>query len=103
MRFHRNAQDDPDSSLWIGQTGFLSDRSSVMRILNKYALPAGLDRINPHAFGHTFASMYLKANRGDQRRLARLLGHVSLNTAMIYTEPDMEDLAERMKRVEAGG
>jgi len=35
--------------------------------------------------------------------LARLLGHVSLNTVMIYTEPDMEDLAERMERVEVGG
>jgi site-specific recombinase XerC len=45
----------------------------------------------------------LKANKGDLRGLARLLGHVSLNTVMIYTEPDMEDLAERMERVEAGG
>jgi integrase len=35
--------------------------------------------------------------------LARLLGHASPNTVMIYTEPDMEDLAERMERVEAGG
>jgi hypothetical protein len=32
-----------------------------------------------------------------------LLGHIDLDTVMIYTEPDMEDLAERMERVEAGG
>jgi site-specific recombinase XerD len=94
--------DDPDAPLWIGQSGSLSHRSSVMRILNKYTLLAGLDRINPHALRHTFAGRYLKANKGDLRGLARLLGHVSLNTVMIYTEPDMEDLAERMERVEAG-
>ena len=81
----------------------MSYRSSVMRILNKYSLLAGLDRINPHALRHTFATRYLKANTGDLRGLARLLGHANLNTVMIYTEPDMEDLAEHMERVEAGG
>jgi integrase/recombinase XerC len=94
--------DNSDAPLWIGQSGTLSHRSSIMRILNKYTLLSGLDKINPHALRHTFASRYLKANKGDLRGLARLLGHVSLNTVMIYTEPDMEDLAERMERVEAG-
>ena len=28
-----------------------------------------------------------------------LLGHVSLNTVMVYTEPRLEDLAARMERV----
>jgi site-specific recombinase XerD len=102
MQTHPEAN-NPDAPLWIGQSGSLSHRSSVMRILNKYTLLAGLDRINPHLLRHTFASRYLNANKGDLRGLARLLGHVSLNTVMIYTEPDMEDLAERMERVEAGG
>jgi integrase/recombinase XerD len=95
--------DNPDAPLWIGNSGGLSHRSSVMRILNKYALIAGLGRISPHTLRHIFATRYLKANKGDLRGLARLLGHVSLNTVMIYTETDMEDLAERMERVEAGG
>jgi site-specific recombinase XerC len=95
--------DNPDAPLWLRQSGSLSHRSSVMRILTKYALLAGLERINPHLLRHTFASRYLKANKGDLQGLARLLGHVSLNTVMIYTEPDIEDLVERMERVEAGG
>ena len=33
------------------------------------------------------------------RGLAELLGHASLNTVMVYTEPRLEDLAERMERV----
>jgi site-specific recombinase XerD len=74
-----------------------------MRILNKCTPLAELDRISPHTLRHTFATRYLKANKGDLRGLARLLGHVSLNTVMVYTEPDMEDLAERMERVEASG
>ena len=37
---------------------------------------------------------------GDVRGLARLLGHSSLDTVMVYTEPSMEDLTERMERVE---
>jgi site-specific recombinase XerD len=28
-----------------------------------------------------------------------LLGHSNLNTVMIYTEPRLEDLAQRMERV----
>ncbi len=96
-------RDDPDAALWMGPRGPLSHRSSVLRVLNKHALQAGLDRVNPHALRHTFATRYLKANPGDLRGLARLLGHASLNTVMIYTEPDMDDLAERMERMEQGG
>ena len=48
---------------------------------------------------HTFATRYLAANLSDVRSLAALLGHASLNTVMVYTEPRLEDLAERMERV----
>ena len=34
--------------------------------------------------------------------MAALLGHANLNTVMIYTEPRLEDLAERMERVKQG-
>ena len=38
---HSN-DNDPDSSLWIGTRGALTHRSSVLRLLQKYALQAGL-------------------------------------------------------------
>ncbi|MCP4045449.1 MAG: hypothetical protein GY732_05610, partial [Gammaproteobacteria bacterium] len=41
-------------------------------------------------------------NPADLRGLARLLGHANLNTVMIYTEPTMNDLAERMERMDTG-
>lgn len=96
-------QDNPNALLWVGTRGPLIHRTSVARILDSYALSAGIGEINPHALRHTFATRYLKANPGDLRGLARLLGHTNLSTVMIYTEPDMDDLAERMERMEQGG
>lgn len=92
--------DNPEAPLWVGRQGRLSHRSSVSRILEKYALQAGLEPVNPHALRHTFGTRYLNANPDDLRGLARLLGHTSLDTVMVYTEPSMEDLTARMERVE---
>ena len=69
-------------------------------MLEKYSIWAGIESVNPHALRHTFATRYLQANPDDLRGLARLLGHTSLDTVMIYTEPTMDDLSERMERVE---
>ena len=95
--------DNPKAPLWLGAAGALKHRSSISRILDKYALRAGLEVVNPHALRHTFATRYLAANPGDLRGLARLLGHANLNTVMIYTEPTIDDLVERMERVESEG
>jgi len=91
--------DDPDAPLWWGQRGPLTDRSAVNRMLAKYARRAGVAPFGPHVLRHTFATRYLAANPDDLRGLAALLGHRSLNTVMIYTEPRLEDLAQRMERV----
>ena len=69
-------------------------------MLEKYAIQAGIESVNPHALPHTFATRYLKANPDDLRGLARRLGHASLNTVMLYTEPNLDDLTQRMERVE---
>jgi integrase/recombinase XerC len=96
----RPDKDNPEAPLWIGPRGGLSHRSSVIRLLEKYALQAGIEPVNPHALRHTFATRYLNANPSDLRGLARLLGHTSLDTVMIYTEPTLDDLSARMERVE---
>ena len=45
---------DPDAPLWTGNTGSIGHCSSVMDILKKYALLAGLEKIKPRALRHTF-------------------------------------------------
>ena len=84
---------------WWGKRGPLTHRSAVLRILQKYAIRAGLDALSPHILRHTFATHYLKANPDDLRGLAALLGHSDLNTVMIYTEPSHKDLINRMERM----
>jgi site-specific recombinase XerD len=91
---------NPQAPLWIGRRGQLTQRSSVKRMLEKYAYQAKLSPPSPHTLRHTFATRYLTANPDDIRGLARLLGHASLNTVFIYTEPDIETLTARMERVE---
>ena len=78
----------------------MTHRSSILRILQKYTLQAGLPDIHPHAFRHAFATRYLAHNPDDLRGLASLLGHHSLDTIMIYTQPDWSDLTQRMERME---
>jgi len=94
-------KDNPEAGLWMGTRGPLSNRSSVVRILDKYAYQAQIDPVNPHALRHTFATRFLEANPDDLHGLAALLGHANLNTVMIYTEPCFDDLKERMERVES--
>ncbi len=90
--------------LWVGERGPLKDRSGTFYMLKKYARQAGLDDnlISAHVLRHTFATRYLAANPDDLRGLAAILGHASLNTVMIYTEPTTADLAARMERAEQG-
>jgi site-specific recombinase XerC len=49
---------------------------------------------------HTFAARFLAANPDDLRGLAAILGHASLNTVMIYTVPDPDNLLSRMEKAE---
>ena len=87
-----------DQPLFLGKRGPLT-ASGVYRIVRKYADQAGLERMGPHVLRHTFATRYLEANPGDLVGLARLLGHESLNTVAIYTQPTMEDLTKRVENL----
>ena len=106
MRYTLNAyleeqprKKDADAPLWLGIRGELRHRSSIFRILNKYTKMADLPNMGPHTLRHTFAYQYLQANPDDIRGLAVLLGHSNINTVMIYTQPSLEDLNQRMERV----
>lgn len=100
-REHRTWEDTA-VPLWWGTRGTLKSRSTIFNMLAKYCLKAGIESVGPHILRHTFATEYLRANPDDLRGLAALLGHSHLNTVMIYTEPSLDDLADRMERIEIG-
>jgi site-specific recombinase XerD len=68
-RAHRRA-DSP--ALWLGLDGPLT-ASAFAQLLAKRAAAAGLSRLHPHQFRHTFAHEYL-ANDGQEGDLQRLAG-----------------------------
>src|SRR6516165_7612092 len=89
-----------------GESLFLSDRNgafssrAVQTLLRRLARRAKIARLHvtPHLLRHTFALKYLRQNPGKLVELANLLGHESLDTTAIYTQPSGEELAEDLER-----
>ncbi len=56
--------------LWLGQKGRMTD-SGVRQMLERRGEEAGIGKVNPHRFRHTFAHRWLAAggNEGDLMRL----------------------------------
>ena len=66
---HKHAGED---ALWLGRRGPMTD-SGISQILDERAGSAGLGRINPHQFRHTFAHQWL-AKGGNEGDLMMLMG-----------------------------
>lgn len=81
--------------------GMLTPRA-VQKMLKKYAYQAGLplDLVHPHVLRHTCATNMLDAGV-DLVKVAAVLGHESLDTTAIYTQPRLSDLAKAVERGEA--
>jgi site-specific recombinase XerD len=79
--------------LFLSREGrFLSVRAA-QSLICELGRRAKLERISPHTLRHTFAVNYLRDNPGKLSELAALLGHQSLDTTAIYTQPSAEELA----------
>ena len=56
-------------------------------------------RTSAHILRHTFARNYLTEHPGDIVGLASLLGHTSLDTTRIYSQPTIEQLSARIEQL----
>jgi integrase len=71
LRARRTHEQADQPWLWLGLKGQLSD-SGIEQMIARRAEAAGLGRVNPHRFRHTFAHRWLAAGgtEGDLQRIA---------------------------------
>lgn len=82
------------SALFLSRTGRTLDRTSIWRLVRKYASTAGVAaRVSPHTLRHCFAT-HLLAGGADLRVLQELLGHADVTTTQIYTHVDEAQLKQ---------
>lgn len=91
--------DEDEADLFLGQRGPLSEWG-IHAIVKKYAYQARQEDVTAHTLRHSFAKNLVDTGTPlDQ--VAVLLGHESLDTTRIYTQPSARDL-ERAVRNAAG-
>lgn len=80
-----SAEPDGRSPLFLNRYGKRITERSIRDLIAKHAKIAGItERITPHMFRHTFATLLLE-NDIDIRYIQKFLGHSSIKTTEIYT------------------
>ena len=85
-----------DRPLFMGQRGGGLTRSAIWRVVKGYGQRAGLE-ISPHTLRHTFGTRLVRRKGIDIVTVAAMMGHESLETTAIYTQPSEEDMAEAVE------
>jgi len=88
--------------LFVGQKKGPLGVQGIQRMVRKYARLAGLEGVTPHALRHTFGKNLVDAGVSLDR-VARLMGHSSLDITAIYTRPGPEDLENAVERIALTG
>jgi site-specific recombinase XerD len=109
LRAYLDKRTDMDDALFIshaknrasqesnGTSASLTPRS-IERIVQKYAIKAGISKkVTPHVLRHSFATDLLQ-NGADIRSVQTLLGHADISTTQIYTHVSNEHLKEIYKK-----
>jgi len=100
----RGAFDGPSVPLWQSQKKGILTTSAMRQMIDVLVRDAAARGLVPaqtsaHTLRHTFARNYLAEHPGDIVGLASLLGHTSLDTTRIYSQPTIEQLSTRVEHL----
>jgi site-specific recombinase XerD len=88
--------------IFLSQKGGALSTSAMGQMIADLVKAAGElvpQETSAHTLRHTFARCYLAQYPGDVVGLATLLGHSSLDTTRLYSEPSIEQLAPRVEQL----
>ena len=87
-----------DRHMFHGQKGNPLTERGARHLIKKYAYNAKMAWVSPHALRHTCAKNLIDAGQPIDR-VAKILGHSSINTTSIYTMPTEADLQHAVESV----
>ena len=88
--------------VWLSRKGGALTSSAIGQMMAELVKAAGTlvpQETSVHSLRHTFARSYLSIYPGDVVGLATLLGHSSLDTTRLYSQPAVSQLAARVERL----
>lgn len=90
---------EPYDPVFTSESGARLSVRSIQRVLSELARRAKITRlrVSAHTTRHTFALAFLKRHPGKLVELAALLGHESLDSTAIYTQPSREEMADDLE------
>lgn len=89
-----------ETTLFLGQRDEPLTPSAIWRVVKKYGQRAGL-HISPHTLRHTFGTQLVRTSGIDLVTVAAMMGHESLDTTALYTQPTQEDMADAVESLNA--
>jgi site-specific recombinase XerD len=90
--------------LWLSQKGGKLSTSAMGQMIAELVKDAGdlvPEETSAHSLRHTFARNYLAQYTDDLVGLATLLGHSSLETTRLYSQPSLHQLARRVEQLKS--
>lgn len=98
IRLWRPLFDPKAPQLFLNRFGKAISRVSVWKLVQQYALAAGIPcAISPHTFRHSFATHLLEGG-ADLRSVQMLLGHADIAATEIYTHVQEDRIASVHRR-----
>ena len=101
-RWPKPASREAREPIFLSQKGGALSTSAMGQMIADLVKAAGAlvpEETSAHTLRHTFARSYLAQYPGDVVGLATLLGHSSLDTTRLYSEPSVEELAPRVEQL----